>query len=140
MPSKELRAYVTRAAPSNKVLTTSAMTNAIKRFLPTIEKAAEEANEMQRALQEAEIAEPDPSKRGRLEEAFQKLGAIRRITGELSQQTRQLVQAFRELDDVNQRIAAGEEPPPPASVRKATAASATPKAVKPKVVKSRPER
>jgi hypothetical protein len=139
MATREFGAYVTRAKTPNRVLTTPAMTNAIKRFLPTLESAAEEAIEMQRTLQEAEIAEQDQGKRSRLEEAFQKLGAIRRITGDLTLYTRQLVQAFRELDEVNARITTESAEPKPITV-KGRAASPKPKAVKPKVVKSRPER
>jgi hypothetical protein len=121
-----------------KKVTPSSPAKAVKAFLPAIEKATEEAASLQRSLQEAEIAEPNPAKRAHYEEAFQKIGAIRRIAGELTVLTRTLVQAYRELQDVHERMAASDAPPvvAPGAAR----AAAQPRSVKQKVVKSKPER
>ena len=100
-PPKEVTAYLARATGASRFSAEKAAT-AVKALLPMLEDAAGEAAELERSLQEAELAEPGTQ----YEEAFQKIGAIRRITSEMFGQARTLVQAFRELEAVNARYKA----------------------------------
>src|SRR5687768_8042479 len=108
---KEVTAYVTRTKRASRFSADKAA-NAVRLFLPLIENATEEAAQRYTALAAAEIAETDPARRGYFEEAFQKIGAIRRLTGELALNARQLIQAFRELEQSDERIASESEPQP----------------------------
>ena len=133
---KEVSAYVTRTKRASRFSSAKAA-SAVRSFLPDLENAMEEAVQLERSLQEANLADRDPARAGAFEEAFQKIGAIRRITSELAPQLRTLVQAFRELEAVNARIAEEEAPAPTAAKARASASA---RSVKPTVVKSKPEK
>ena len=138
MPPKEAAAYVARSKRAAR-FTAETAGDAVKQLLPLLERSTEEAAQLKRALQEAELAETDESHRGRYEQAFQKLGAIHRITGEVEAGSRQLVKAWRELEEANARIAEHVGAPEPVTVRGEPA----PKPRAPKrqaVVHSKPER
>ena len=100
-PKKEVTAYIARTKRASRFSAETAG-DAVKNLLPMLEAAMEEAAQLERSLHEANLVEPNP----RHEEAFQKIGAIRRITGEMSVQARQLMQVMRELEQVNEAIAA----------------------------------
>src|SRR5690242_20465499 len=89
-------------APS--IITAAQINAGVKNFAPGIGKVISEAGVLARLAQDSEIAEPDDGLRALYGELFQKIGAMRRIGGEMERDTRDIVACMREVADVVQRI------------------------------------
>lgn len=105
MPAhKKTKAYLAEAAAPTS-LTKADFEKAVETFLPALDGIADQAVRLSRALQSAEISEPDDDIRSLFEEAAQKHGAVIRMAGEARRLMRDMVSAEREVESHSKRLA-----------------------------------
>ena len=91
------------------VISAAQINTGVKNFAPGIGKVISQAGVFARLAQDSEIAEPDAGLRQLYEEFFQKIGAMRRLGGEMERETRSVVACMRDLTDIAQRIRTAAE-------------------------------